>query len=975
MDEQKKPRARAKKVVSGGKGVEIHGEGLGTGPVNNMGNYEDRKAQQAGSGSHPAGAQRPSGGFGQNARPGQGSSSQSRPSVSNPFGGNASRPSQGTSRPGGNPFGKAQQPQGSSQPGGFPFGSTQQGQGSSRPAQNPFGGSAQRPAQSASRPAGASASRPSTVSGSSGQRQRASGGGGGSKIMLIVIVAVLAIFGSRFLGGNGGNQDSSLLTGVTNSVNQAVNQGSQDSGSGVLDSLTQVLNTGTQGTGSSGSGLANLLSSFLSSGASSAYDFSGGNLLSSITGNASSASQYFTSSMDDNTGAPDMTVASGARDKYTRVLGGKKDTVTLMVYLCGTDLESQNGMATADIKEMLAADLGDRVNLLIYTGGCRRWKNNVFSSQYNQIYLISGGKLQRLEDNMGNEPMTNPATLQKFIQYGAKNYPANRMMLILWDHGGGSVSGYGYDEKIGRGQSMSLAGINTALKGGGVKFDFVGFDACLMATVENGIMLSQYADYMIGSEETEPGVGWYYTNWLTKLGKNPGMPTVEIGKNIADDFVEVCAKQCRGQATTLSIVDLAELESTVPGELKSFSIDTNEMIQNKEYKAVSTARSKTREFAQSSRIDQIDLVHFARNMGTAEGKKLASALEGAVKYNRTGGGISNAYGLSIYFPYKKTGNISKAVSTYAAIGMDEEYTRCIQEFASLELSGQVATGTGISSLGLPQGFSGQGLMDSLLGGGGYSASPVSAGSLTDMLGGLFGGGGSSSGLSGSMLDLFMGRSMTAEKAADYISANCFDPSQLSWKDGRIEIAPDQWELVTSLTRNVFYDNGSGFIDLGNDNDFMLDGNALQGEFDGTWISIDRQPVAYYYLDTIEEGDHYLISGYVPALLNGTRVNLLLYFDDENPYGYIAGAQPVYSNGETDLEAKTMISIGAGDRLQFICDFFDYEGNYRDSYQLGREITLGSEVEIANTEVGTLDNCRVTYCFTDLYQQRYWTPAL
>ena len=56
MDEQRKPRAREKKVVSEGKGVEKRGEGLGTGPVNNTGNYEDRRAQQGGmpglSGNH-----------------------------------------------------------------------------------------------------------------------------------------------------------------------------------------------------------------------------------------------------------------------------------------------------------------------------------------------------------------------------------------------------------------------------------------------------------------------------------------------------------------------------------------------------------------------------------------------------------------------------------------------------------------------------------------------------------------------------------------------------------------------------------------------------------------------------------------------------------------------------------------------------------------------------------------------------------
>ena len=80
----------------------------------------------------------------------------------------------------------------------------------------------------------------------------------------------------------------------------------------------------------------------------------------------------------------------------------------------------------------------------------------------------------------------------------------NRNELILCDHGSGSVSGYGYDEKHKTSGSMSLSGINKALKAGGVEFDFVGFDACLMATAETGLMLNSYADYMIASEETSP---------------------------------------------------------------------------------------------------------------------------------------------------------------------------------------------------------------------------------------------------------------------------------------------------------------------------------------------------------------------------------------------------------------------------------------------------------------------------------------
>ncbi|MBQ1490817.1 MAG: hypothetical protein IIZ39_02555, partial [Blautia sp.] len=73
---------------------------------------------------------------------------------------------------------------------------------------------------------------------------------------------------------------------------------------------------------------------------------------------------------------------------------------------------------------------------------------------------------------------------------------------------------------------MPLASINKALKNAGLRYDFIGFDTCLMATVENARMLADYADYMIASEETEPGIGWYYTNWLTALSRNTSIPTV-----------------------------------------------------------------------------------------------------------------------------------------------------------------------------------------------------------------------------------------------------------------------------------------------------------------------------------------------------------------------------------------------------------------------------------------------------------------
>lgn len=948
MDGQNKPTARKKRVIGAGKKIEKKGEGLGTGPVGEgtqkppqSAFHQSSQTFQHQTGSTPV------------QRPGQTSNgrlNQSIPhSAYNPLG----KPSPNYQSDTQKPF--SQTTNGSwKQSQQQPFGSSTE-----RPAHNTFG--RKSPQQQPIRKT-AKASDRSNQDRDTGHTGRANNtpasptGGNGKMILLIAVAAILFFFGRGMLGGDNASFDAGLST-VPASQTQP-------------QPLTQEQ--------SSDSGIMNLLSSFLGSSSGSAYDFNG--ILNGLTGGGNGAgispsgdSQYFTTSMGNNTPDADTTVNSKAREKYTVIRGGKKDKFTVLVYMCGADLESQNGMATSDLKEMLNAGLSDRVNLLVYTGGARRWKNNVVSASCNQIYKIENKSLTRLVENDGNASMTKPATLTSFIQFGYKNYPANRMALIFWDHGGGSISGYGYDERYGQGQTMTLAGINEALANAGVKFDFIGFDTCLMATVENAIMLDRYADYMIASEEAEPGTGWYYTNWLNKISNDPGMKTVQIGKTIVDDFVEVSNRQCRGQATTLSVVDLAELSATVPSELKEFSIDTNNLIQNKQYKLVSTARSKTREFAQQARIDQIDLIHFAKNIGTAAGQELADALQGAIKYNRTGGGISNAYGLSIYFPYKKTSSISKIISTYKAIGMDDEYTKCIQEFASLEISGQLSGGS------TPQTYETNnamhGLLESLMGGGSYYSSigdTYAGGGLENLLGGYYSSA-SSGGGTGSILDLLMGRSMNAEKAAEYIRENHFNPDNLQWADGRIRLTDEQWNNLVSIDKRLYFDDGEGYIDMGCDASVERQGNDLVYEFDGTWLSVDRQPVAYYRIGYVEQEECYAEIGYVPAIVNGVRANLILVFDNENPYGYIAGAETVYINGETDTQAKNMTGIGEGTNIQFVCDYYDYQGNYMESYKLGDPITLKNETEIGNVYVDA-EKCRLTYCMTDIYQQQYWTPV-
>ncbi|MBO4411684.1 MAG: peptidase C11 [Lachnospiraceae bacterium] len=794
-----------------------------------------------------------------------------------------------------------------------------------------------------------------------GQSSSSSGSSSGKKSgfslkTILIIVAAVALLG-------GGSGLFSCLTGG--------NSGSQNQPGSIISNLIGQ-STGNMGSVLSQLGISNLL------GGSGLGSFLGGQT-------ASSSGNYNSWLGKDNTGVLDTEVASGARDKYTTILGKGKDVNTIMVYMCGTDLESKYGMGSNDLAEMAKATIGENINLIVYTGGCKKWQTSGISNTDNMILQVKGGKISVLEKSDGNKKILSPDTLSGFIKYCKKQFPANRYDLILWDHGGGSVTGYGYDEKNASSGSMKLNQIAAALKDGGVKFDFVGFDACLMATAETALMLEPYADYMIASEEAEPGVGWYYTDWLTKLNANPSLDTPTLGKYICDDFVDACATSCRGQSTTLSVIDVAEFAATVPDKLKSFATATTKLITGKKYETVATARSSTREFARSSKIDQVDLVHFALNLDTAASKELADALLSAIKYNKTSSDMTNSYGVSIYFPYSSSKNVDSAISTYKAIGMDNAYSKCIKEFATMEVSGQVATGGTAdysnSLLGLLGGGSNESqssssnLIGSLLGSalGQSSASSSSGlGNVASLI----------SGLTGGNLDFLTGRTLTNEEAADYIGSHMINPAKLNWKDGEkkdslyIDLSKEEWALITDIQLSMYYDDGQGYIDLGMDNVFDFDdyGNLLAPD-EAVWLTINGEIVAYYYDFMTSNGSEWTIQGHVPVLLDGERANLILVFDNETPKGRVAGAELVYGD-EVEVTAKNLTGLTAGQKIDFVADYYSYRGEYLDSYMIGEgPITVtDAPLTVGSTKLDD-GHGNAMYRLTDIYNQKYWTEAV
>ena len=50
--------------------------------------------------------------------------------------------------------------------------------------------------------------------------------------------------------------------------------------------------------------------------------------------------------------------------------------ITILVYVCGTELESESGEASGDIREMASSGIGnsDRAAVLLATGGATAWQ-------------------------------------------------------------------------------------------------------------------------------------------------------------------------------------------------------------------------------------------------------------------------------------------------------------------------------------------------------------------------------------------------------------------------------------------------------------------------------------------------------------------------------------------------------------------------------------------------------------------------
>ena len=335
---------------------------------------------------------------------------------------------------------------------------------------------------------------------------------------------------------------------------------------------------------------------------------------------------------------------------------------TIFVYLCGTDLESEYGAATGDVEEMCAAASSDKVRFVIQTGGTQNWQNN-FATSGSGRYLVQDNDVVTL-DEFDARNMGDPATLADFLNWGVQEYPAEHMGVILWNHGGGSISGVCFDE-LNDSDSLSVRELDSALltvfENMTDRFEFIGFDACLMGTVETANILASYARYMIGSQETEPGNGWDYTVIGNYLAQNPGANGAELGEVIADGFYESCRQTGEEQDATLSVIELDKINAVV----EAFNVFAKGMYEATEDTTVLTNVIRNIETADNfggnnrseGYTNMVDLSGLANACGDyADASEVVAAVEAAVVYNKVGSTHSGCCGLSIYYPLAVQGS-------------------------------------------------------------------------------------------------------------------------------------------------------------------------------------------------------------------------------------------------------------------------------------------------------------------------------
>lgn len=403
------------------------------------------------------------------------------------------------------------------------------------------------------------------------------------------------------------------------------------------------------------------------------------------------------------------------RDHYVKLKGNGEDRVTVLVYMNGSDLESEASEATSDLSEMVAgAGVSDKVNILVQTMGTKKWSSKFgISSKKTERYRVDGTGLKLVDGSLSQLDCTQTSTLADFIKWGAQNYPADRYILIFWNHGGGAVYGFGNDEWVKDDYAaLTIDEMQSAFKQAGVFFDFIGMDCCIMSSLEVCCAFYDFCDYTILSEDFESGLGWYYTDWVRALYNNTSISTVELGTKICDDMVNANVSNTQeGDNSILALVDesmvkllykswtefayASETELTSKNFSREIKPKRGGRVLPKLAKAYGTEPSPSRFglfdqlFGDEDDVTlqdyyEVDIMSAASSISGNGSSLLQTAIANTLVHVSYSSGDSHLTGLAVSLPYGDAEGYSSMRTIFGNIGLDAEYISWLERFVSMD---------------------------------------------------------------------------------------------------------------------------------------------------------------------------------------------------------------------------------------------------------------------------------------------------
>lgn len=657
------------------------------------------------------------------------------------------------------------------------------------------------------------------------------------------------------------------------------------------------------------------------------------------------------------------------------------ETWAVYWYLCGSNLESEDGAASADLAEMLAARLPDNVKVVIQTGGASKWRRPGISAKNIGRYVYHAGKLEQVaklpQSSMGDE-----ATLTSFLAFCKENYSADHQVFVFWDHGGGSIGGVANDENYSF-DSLSLREIKNSFKkvytasADHPPFEIIGFDACLMATLDTASTLNGFARYMVASQEVEPANGWQYTTWLNALGAHTSISPEALGKTICDSYLEGCQEaQTEGNAT-LSLIDLDKIP-LVTLAYNALGLEAVSVaMEDDSFYATYGRQAKASENYVNSRsegftnmVDLGSLVRRLKNALPEFSPHFLDSLGEAVVY-KVHGPYRSPSGLSCYYPFDgskagfssmmQTGNITTFLvlsglqmgflDTDSAVKHLERISTDISD--ALENEDNAPDGaaphaapsepdeanplpipTPHVSLPAPQG---QGGPQSLW-------SPLQAG-LSAILGGQDAGG-VTPGSAAALLSQAASAVAASVVPLAALDISALEDVEVTIGDGgeaRLNLGPERVKFLDSVQFYLAYYSleDNLIMLLGKDADMEADWDqgVFKDNFQGRWAALDDHLV-YLEITHQDEGvNHYV----VPIKLNGVRCNLIVVYDFTAKEYKILGARRVQEGEMTD---KALIKLKPGDKVTTILlamQMDDEDAEFQevdvDTFSLGKKVTF------------------------------------